>query len=102
MRNIDDYRKHSGFCEEVSEMICDLSDTQQRLILELVRNDFPVDETKGESNQLMNFIVSCKSADYIHYHQDGRMDPVVPYFLDNFNEIKALIHGELGIDSRVD
>ncbi len=88
MLKLDDFNIIEKWCKSVCN---DLeNNTNAKKIL---REDFPFDETLNENqHKVFDLIISCPKSNYLQYHQDGRLDNVVPYFIKNFNDIKNLVN----------
>ena len=69
-------------------------------MIEGVNDSKKVSEKKRE--KLYDLIISCPNSNYLQYHQDGRLNGVVPYFIKNFNDIKLLIDDLKDLDNNIE
>lgn len=94
MLKLDDFKKYEIWCEDIALLLDGNQEAKEAL-----RVDYPFDENLSENNhKVYDLILECKSADYFQYHQEGRINPVVPYFIQNFDDIQALLNDFCGLD----
>lgn len=94
MLKLDDFKKFENWCEDISPLLDGNKEAKDAL-----RIDYPFDETLSENvHKVYDLILSCPSADYLQYHQDGRINGVVPYFIQNFDDIQDLLNDFCGLD----
>lgn len=98
MFNLDDFNEIEKWCKSVCGLIED-----NKKIKKILRDEYPFDENLNDTeHKLYDLIISCPNSNYLQYHQDGRLNGVVPYFIKNFNDIKLLIDDLKDLDNNIE